>query len=96
MQHCIFGKAQIIRRHGLSSEAYTIMTRLLEQAFVEANKLPEDEQDALAKFLLEELAAERRWTRTFADSQDVLSQLADEALAEHQAGKTQALDPETL
>jgi hypothetical protein len=72
------------------------MTRLLEQAFVEANKLPEDEQDALAKFLLEELASERRWIHAFADSQDVLSQLADEALAEYRAGKTQALDPETL
>jgi hypothetical protein len=72
------------------------MTRLLEQAFGEANKLPEDEQDALARFILEELASERRWTRAFADSQAFLSQLADEALAEYQAGKTQALDPETL
>lgn len=72
------------------------MTKLLKQAFAEANKLSEDEQDALAKFLLEELASERRWTRSFADSQDLLSQLADEALAEHNAGKTQALDPEAL
>ncbi len=73
-----------------------IMTKLLEQAFAAANKLSEDEQDALANFLLAELASERRWTRAFADSQDLLSQLADEALAEHHAGKTQALDPEAL
>lgn len=72
------------------------MTKLLEQAFAEANKLPQDEQDALANFLLEELASERRWTRAFDDSQDLLSQLADEALAEHHAGKTQELDPESL
>lgn len=72
------------------------MTKLLEQAFAEAKKLPEDEQDALANFLLEELASERRWTRAFSDSQDVLSQLADEALAEYHAGKTQELDPEAL
>ena len=72
------------------------MTKLLEQAFAEANKLSEDEQDALANFLLAELASERRWARAFADSQDFLSQLADEALAEHHAGKTQELDPETL
>ncbi len=58
-----------------------IMTKLLEQAFAAANKLSEDEQDALANFLLAELASERRWTRAFADSQDLLSQLADEALA---------------
>ena len=70
------------------------MTKLLEQAFTEANKLPADEQDALGRFLLEELASERRWTQAFADSQDLLSQLADEALAEHQAGKTQALHPD--
>ena len=49
------------------------MTKLLEQAFEEANKLPEHEQDALANFLLAELASERRWTRAFADSQDLLS-----------------------
>ena len=72
------------------------MTKLLEQAFEEANKLPEHEQDALANFLLAELASERRWTRAFADSQDLLSQLADEALAEHRAGDTQELDPEAL
>ncbi len=72
------------------------MTKLLEQAFAEANKLPRDEQDALANFLLEELASERRWTRAFDESQDLLSQLADEALAEHHAGKTQELDPESL
>jgi hypothetical protein len=96
VKHRNFLPAKIIRRKESSSEAQTIMTRLLEQAFVEANQLPDDEQDALAKFLLEELASERRWSRAFADSQDFLSQLADEALTEHQAGKTQALDPETL
>ncbi len=68
------------------------MTKLLEQAFAEANKLSEDEQDALANFLLRELASERRWARAFADSQDLLSQLADEALAEHHARETQALN----
>lgn len=72
------------------------MTKRLEQAFAEARKLPEDEQDALANFLLEELASERHWTRAFADSQELLSQLADEALAEHHAGETQELDPEAL
>lgn len=72
------------------------MTKLLEQAFAEANKLPNDEQDALANFLLAELASERRWTRAFDESQDLLSELADEALAEHHAGKTQELGPKTL
>jgi len=39
----------------------------------------------------EEIASERRWSESFAKSQDVLAQLADEALAEHTAGRTQPL-----
>ena len=34
------------------------MTKLLKKAFDEASKLPEKEQDALARLLLEELASE--------------------------------------
>lgn len=72
------------------------MTKLLEKAFTEASKLPEREQDALAAMILEELASERRWEKAFADSERVLAQLADEALAEHREGRTQVLDPERL
>jgi hypothetical protein len=36
------------------------MTKLLQRAFEEASKLPESEQDALGRILLEELASERR------------------------------------
>lgn len=71
-------------------------TKLLEKAFHEASKLPEHEQDALAKWLLEELAAERRWETIFTDSADMLAGLADEALAEHKAGQTHVLDPDAL
>ena len=72
------------------------MTKLLEEAFAEASKLPEPEQDALAAVILEELASERRWDQAFADSADLLARLADQALAEHRAGKTHVLDPERL
>ncbi len=72
------------------------MTKLLEKAFEEAAKLPEDAQDSLAKFLMEELASERRWDQLFAESADVLSELADQALAEHAAGRTTELDPDKL
>jgi hypothetical protein len=74
----------------------TFMTKLLEEAFAEAAKLSAQEQDALAAVILEELASERRWDQAFADSADLLAQLADQALAEHRAGKTQVLDPERL
>ena len=63
------------------------MTTLLQQAFFEAAKLPPTEQDALATLLLEEMADEQRWKKSFAQSQDVLAKLAHEALAESAAGK---------
>ncbi len=71
-------------------------TELLEQAFAEVAKLPPEEQEAFARWILEELASERRWDEAFANSADALAKLADEALAEHRAGKTQALDPDQL
>jgi methylase of polypeptide subunit release factors len=67
------------------------MTQLLDKAVAELEKLPESEQDALAAILLAEIASEQRWSRTFEQSQEALSKLADEALAEHAAGKTEPL-----
>ena len=72
------------------------MTNLLQRAFEEASKLPEGEQDALGRILLEELASERRWEDLFAGSHDLLAELADEALTEQRAGRTEKLDPEKL
>ena len=72
------------------------MTKILQEAFDQASKLPEAEQDALGRILLEELASERHWEDLFAGSQDLLEELADQALAEHDAGRTEKLDPEKL
>ena len=70
------------------------MTQLLERAFAAASKLPTTEQDAFASLLLAELDSERRWTNTFAATQDQLASLADEALRELEAGETQPMDLE--
>jgi len=64
------------------------MTQLLDQAIKELLQLPASEQDALASILLAELAAEKRWTESFAKSQDLLAKLAEQALNEYTAGKT--------
>ena len=72
------------------------MTKLLQKAFAEASKLPEPEQEALAEWLLEELASERRWTKSFGRSEEALGGLADEALTEYREGRTRQLDPEKL
>jgi len=79
----------------LSSQAST-MTKALKKAFEVASRLPEREQDELATAILEELAADERWEATLAQSQGALERLADEALAEHRAGRTKALDPDAL
>lgn len=72
------------------------MTDLLERAFAQASKLPPKEQDAIAQWLIEELKDESHWDQEFAGSQQVLSELASEALSEHRQGKTEELDPEEL
>ena len=72
------------------------MTRLLEKAFVDASRLPDIEQNTLAKWLLEELEAERKWDITFAGSEDILGQLADGAIEAHRHGKTMPLNIDKL
>ena len=72
------------------------MTELLEKAFAEAIKLPKQEQDALATWILKELASENRWAEQIAGSLDALAGLADEALNEYHGGESQELDPDQL
>ena len=72
------------------------MTQLLKKAFQRIEQLPGPEQDTIASLILEELDSEEQWNQRFATSADVLSRLAQKALAEHRAGKTLPLDPDTL
>ncbi|MCH7553934.1 MAG: hypothetical protein IIC82_08060 [Chloroflexi bacterium] len=67
------------------------MTELLKKAFRAASRLPSEQQDAVATMLLAELESERQWDDAFARSQDFLATLADEAIAEAAAGKTEPL-----
>jgi hypothetical protein len=68
------------------------MTNSLQEAFKRASALPDEQQEALAAIMLEEIAAEKRWEEVFAGSQDVLEKLANEALEEHRRGETEDLD----
>ena len=74
------------------------MTQLLQKAFERAAKLPQDEQDKFARFLLAELESERRWATLFSrpESEDLLERLADEALTAHRSGRTQPFNREKL
>lgn len=72
------------------------MTELLRKAFETASKLPEEEQDAVAEWLLAELQSEEEWEGRFARTRDALSALAREALDEHERGETEELNPNSL
>jgi hypothetical protein len=56
------------------------MTQALSDAIAFAAKLPEEEQNALAAILLEEMASEERWNALFSNSQTPLQRLALEAI----------------
>jgi hypothetical protein len=72
------------------------MTKALDEAFKEAAKLAPSGQDALAEAILTEIRSDEEWEKLLAQSPDVLERLADEALDEHQTGRTQPLDPDKL
>ena len=73
-----------------------MLTASLEKALAEASKLGEDEQNALAAWILQEIESEKRWEKAFSESTDELARLAEEALMEHRQGQTRVLDPEQL
>ncbi|MCW5935534.1 MAG: hypothetical protein KIT45_14740 [Fimbriimonadia bacterium] len=66
------------------SQVYETLRERIEQ-------LPEAERDQWCQWLLEDLEDELRWQELFEHSQDMLSQLADEALQAHRSGKTTPL-----
>ena len=54
--------------------------------------MAEVDQNALAKWVLDELHSEARWQRAFAESEDILERLADEAMEDKRRGKSTPLD----
>ena len=72
------------------------MTHQLQQAFSEASKLSEAEQDVLAARLLAELEAEDDFDRRIAATSDKLAKLAAEAIEENRRGLTEELDPDQI
>jgi hypothetical protein len=74
------------------------MSQLMEQAIQKARELPERDQEAIASIILQEIESEHRWEELFArpESAELLSRLADEALAEARAGRARKLDVNEL
>ena len=74
------------------------MTRLLQEAFERVSKLPQEEQNKIARFLLAALESDQRWAELFArpESEDLLERLADKTLAAHRVGQTRLVKIEKL
>ncbi len=68
------------------------MTKLLKELIDKLSKLSPERQDELAAWLLAEMEDEARWDKSFAESQDALEKLANEALEEHKGGETRPLE----
>lgn len=69
------------------------MTKLFDKAVAAMAELPDNEQDALASLILDEIAAEREWQRRFASTPDTLSALAGRARRHIAAGTVLPRDP---
>ena len=72
------------------------MTKLLEKAVTETERLPTEEQNRIAEWLLAELEDEAQWNDQFTGSLDILEHLTKEALSESSTGRTKSLTPDLL
>ncbi|HEX5471694.1 MAG TPA: hypothetical protein VFW73_07390 [Lacipirellulaceae bacterium] len=63
------------------------MTRLLQQAIVELQMLPDSGQDAMAALILEELADDAKWESAFENSQQELSRVANKVRDDIKQGR---------
>jgi len=56
-----------------------------------ASILPQAEQKKLGSRWITEIESEQKWEELFRESEDVLSKLADEALEDLKAGRTEQI-----
>ncbi len=70
------------------------MTTLLETAFEKASTLSESEQNIYARIFIEEIESEKKWDSAFSSSEDMLEQMAEEALKDFKNNNITALDQE--
>jgi hypothetical protein len=69
-----------------------LMFQALSAAVASAAKLPEEEQNVLAAILLAEMESEERWSALFSESQNMLEQMANEAIHDFQTGQVHPFD----
>jgi hypothetical protein len=72
------------------------MNSKLKEVLEAVLRLPERDQEELAAVILQELEDEAKWDAAFEASQPQLKHLAEEALEDYRAGRTEPLDPDAL
>ena len=72
------------------------MTQALDAAIAQLATLPPDEQDRVARWLLNELHDDAEWERQLSGSQGALSKLAAEARVDSANGRAPEFDPTKL
>lgn len=72
------------------------MTKLLNTAFQEAERLNAMEQNFLASFILEEVNSEKKWDMALQYNEDLLAQMAGIALNDFNSGKCEVLEHSKL
>ena len=72
------------------------MNTLLERAFTEASKRPDDEQELIASLVLNELQDEALWQKNFARDADKLTEIARKVRGQVARGETMPYDPSNM
>ena len=74
------------------------MIEQLKRAFALAEQRPDDEQQILADLLLQEMHAEERWQRLYADprSASLLERMVADAIAQDNVGESEDICGDTF
>jgi hypothetical protein len=72
------------------------MTKTLEQAIERLRQMPEDRQDAIARFLLQEIDEDERWMHSTEAHADKLKGLVVDVLEADRRGECEPLDPDQM
>ena len=67
------------------------MTKLLDRAITEVQKLSDAEQDAIAALILDRISDDEAWERSFARSQNELAAMAQRAREQVRTGRSRDL-----
>lgn len=68
------------------------MTKLLDSAFEKISSFSESEQNAYARIILDEIELEKKWDHSFSNSENLLEDMASEALNDYNSNQSVMVD----